>query len=565
MKAMKIVGIAVAVAAAALALEAGTVVHYSLDSGEIGDLPAHGSTVVNVANPGVNDARLYGLKNSAIDSTSANMPYVTNGIPVGYRVYDPVSGQFPPAGVQDRALRFTAGQGSSQAAVLQVENNASLRPESFTVEAMVRFPIGADLTQWSAIAVHPAIMKCANADAWGLRFINNRNLRVRFSPQQEYVEKSGKPGEYNNATGNVEVGATLAFSVCDGRWHHVAFTATPGASDSSKTDVKVFFDYLQKASGTVNFRPQFSTEENCPLWIGATCQGATPFTGEIGEFRFSDEVLEPRQFLRPRSKRYDPDVILHYSFDGIAWFGSVNGGANNELDLVNNDADPCAMNGNFMTNVLDGVGTFPRVASGSIYEMMSPAKGADLFWASSSSLENAYADVDHRVANTRVYAYPVDDWFCKTNFTVECFYKANGDMEATGVFVVRESQFKLGVGTKNHLSCMVGANNDAWVGRILVTDPDAFVDDQWHHAAMVVRQGESIRLYRDYRQVAEEELPTNVYAKPNVDTVPIGVSGGYNYNVFKGLLDEVRVTLRALEPHEFIHEYKKPGFAIFVR
>jgi hypothetical protein len=193
--------------------------------------------------------------------------------------------------------------------------------------------------------------------------------------------------------------------------------------------------------------------------------------------------------------------------------------------------------------------------------MMSPAKGADLFWASSSGLENAYAD--NRKANSRLYTIPVDDWFCKTNFTVECFYKSNGDMEPNGVFVVRESEFLLGVGTKNHLYCRVGAGADAWSGSVSATDPDESADDQWHHAAMVVRQGESIRLYRDYKQVAEAELSTSVFAKGN--TVPIGVSGGYNYNVFKGLLDEVRITLRALEPHEFIHEYKKPGLAIFIR
>lgn len=554
-----------AVMFAAVSLLAGTVVHYTFDSGNVGDVLADASTIVNDANPGVHDATLYGLNGTTLYPSSSLMPCYTNGIPRSCRIYDPVSGTVATA--QDRALRFRATGGYGQSGILQIENAAALRPEAFTVEAMIRFPEDSNLTTWNVIAVHPAIMKCANADAWGLRVTGANQIIARFAPPQEYTLKSGTTDEYANASGNVQVSATVP-AINDGRWHHVAFTAEPNDTDSSKTDVKVFFDYGQKASTTLSFRPQFTDAANCPVWIGANRQTQGNFTGEIGEFRFSDEVLPVSQFLRPRAKAYDADVVLHYTFDEEVWFGS---------GAVLNVVEPGPMNGVLSTNMIDGVGEVPCVVTDSPFDIMSLSKRADSFWTSSYSLMNAYADV--RATSAYLYAQPTEDWFSERDFTVECFYKSNGDIEQYTPFVSRPGgvnmQFNLGVGDqKNKLYCIVspeGATNNTQ--SLKVTDSANTADGKWHHAAVVVRQKESIKLYRDWsvQPVAVVALSTNLPPRSvSANYSSIYIAGGKTMtggkrNTFNGWLDEVRITLRALEPDEFIHPFVPRGIVIIFK
>jgi hypothetical protein len=224
---------------AAMSLEAGTVIHYTFDSGNMGTVFTHESIITNDANPGVHDATVYGLSGQNVNSASTRMPVVTNGVPSNYRISDPVSGAL--ANSVDRALRFPVKNGA-YGACLQVPNAAALRPESFTVELTLRMPQGeVETSHWNVLAVQPAIMKCANADAWGLRLVGVSPV-VRFTPPQEFTLKTGSSDEYNNASGNLEFNTYT--SVSDGRWHHVAFSCTPNESDSTKTDVKVFVDYV---------------------------------------------------------------------------------------------------------------------------------------------------------------------------------------------------------------------------------------------------------------------------------------------------------------------------------
>jgi len=546
---------------AAGCLEAGTVLHYTFDSGTVGDVLTDGSTIVNAASPGVHDATVYGNAGQNLNSSSTLMPYYTNGIPVGYRIYDPISGTETSG--QDRALRFRATNNNSHSGILQVENDAALRPESFTVEAMVYFPKDFNFSTWNVIAVQPAIMKCANADAWGFRFVNPLCLLARFTPPQEFKLKSGKTDEYENATDNVEVKVDIP-KVTDGRWHHVAFTCAPNASDPAKTDVKVYFDYVEKTTKTLSFRPQFSTESNCPLWIGANLQTHGNFMGEIGEFRFSNEALAKEQFLRPRSAEYDPDVVIYYNFEDEVWFGNYD---------VQNVADPMAMNGVFATNDFESVGTFPCITNDSPYAKMRPSRAALSSFTSERCLENGYTN-DVRAVNNYLHAALLDDWFSKTNFTVECFYKSKGTIEQYTPFVFRfgglNVQFNLGVGdAAGKVYSVVLPEGATTAGeQKKLFESSRSDDEQWHHAAMVVRQGESVKLYRDWssQPVAQTTLTTNLYPRAVTGGNPdLYIAGGPGRNAFNGRLDEVRITLRALEPNEFICPFRPLGTQIMFK
>ncbi len=543
-------------ALAAGCLEAGTVIHYTFDSGNVGDVITNGSTIVNAANPGVHDATVYGISGASINSASPNMPVVTNGIPKAWRIYDPVSGC---ASAQvDRALRFPV-KNSANGAILEVANAAALRPESFTVEIMVRMPKGeVDTSHWNVLAVQPAIMSCANADAWGLRLIGGTPV-ARFTPPQTFVLKANSDSVYENATGNIEISSGQ--NISNGRWHHVAFTCEPNASDSSKTDVSVYVDYKKLASKTLSFRPQFSDAENCPMWIGANRQTSGLHTGEIGEFRFSNVALAKEQFLRSRSAEYDPDVVIYYNFEDEVWFGNYD---------VQNVVDPLAMNGVFATNAFEGVGTFPCITNDSPYAKMRPSRGAISKFTSERCLENGYTN-DVRAVNCYLHTPLQDDWFSKTNFTIECFYKSKGTIEQYTPFVFRfggvNVQFNLGVGPSAGrlygVVCPAGAT--AVAHQKTFAEATRSDDEQWHHAAMVVRQGESVKLYRDWspQPVAQTTLTTNLYPRAVTGGTPdLYIAGGSGRNAFNGRLDEVRITLRALEPNEFICPFKSLGTQI---
>jgi len=548
----------IAAAFAAMSLEAGTVIHYTFDSGSVGDAITDGSTIVNAANPGVHDATVYGNSGQSLYPSSTRMPYYTNGIPVRYRVYDPVAGT--AASGQDRALCFRATSNASQSGILQVENDAALRPESFTVEATVYYPTNMTFSTWNVIGVQPAIMKCANADAWGFRFVNQQALVARFTPPQTFTLKSGMTDEYSNAVNNVELKADIP-KITDGRWHHVAFTCEPNASDPTKTDVKVFFDYVQKSSTTLSFRPQFSTEANCPMWIGANRQTGGNFMGEMGEFRFSNVVLAKEQFLRARAADYDPDVVIYYNFEDEIWFGKSD---------VQNVQSPLTMDGTFTTKDYEGVGTFPCITNDSPYAKMRPSRGAISKFTSERCLENGYTN-NVRMVNNYLSVKLLDDWFSKTNFTVECFYKSKGTIEQYTPFVYRKGgvnvQFNLGVGpvaSKLYgVVCPAGAT--AVAHQKTFADATNSDDEQWHHAAMVVRQGESVKLYRDWspQPVAQATLTTNLCSKAaSASDGDLYIAGGYGRNAFNGRIDEVRITLRALEPNEFICPFKSLGTQI---
>ena len=89
---------------------------------------------------------------------------------------------------------------------------------------------------------------------------------------------------------------------------------------------------------------------------------------------------------------------------------------------------------------------------------------------------------------------------------------------------------------------------------VSVNDDAATGDGKWHHAALVVSQTEStktMRFYRDYKLKGSQSLAANVTAA-NTANVSVTLAGREPGNCFNGWMDSVRVTLRALEPQEFL-------------
>ena len=161
------------------------------------------------------------------------------------------------------------------------------------------------------------------------------------------------------------------------------------------------------------------------------------------------------------------------------------------------------------------------------------------------------------------YCTPLDgtDYFATTNFTIELFYKMNGSVTAWRTLFKRKGannvQVNLGVGgTANKLAAqvMTGEDSSSYETKT-INDSETTNDGEWHHAALVVDQtGESktMRLYRDYKLIGTQELATNLTSVVRGSDSKWYVTGSGDGYEFNGWIDSVRVTLRALEPQEFL-------------
>ena len=87
--------------------------------------------------------------------------------------------------------------------------------------------------------------------------------------------------------------------VCDGKWHHVAFSFEPNNDrpDPTNSVARVYVDYGEPAvAQTPNI---FKYPENMHFVIGGVGgSGETGYVGFIDELRVSAGALTPSQFLR---------------------------------------------------------------------------------------------------------------------------------------------------------------------------------------------------------------------------------------------------------------------------
>ena len=238
----------------------------------------------------------------------------------------------------------------------------------------------------------------------------------------------------------------------------------------------------------------------------------------------------------------DKDVVLYYDFETMAEDGYK----------VENIANPGVMQ-------LDG----KRLSLANVVEATPSAKIRQTRAATpadDSSHTLRYVQ-EGEVYDGR-YCTPPDgtDYFATTNFTIELFYKIDGSVAAWHSmfkrFGANNIQVNLGVGGANKLSAqvMTGEVPSSYETKT-INDSQVTNDDKWHHAALVVDQtGESktMRLYRDYKLIGTQELATNLTSVVRGGDQKWYVIGSGDKYEFNGWLDSVRVTLRALEPQEFL-------------
>ncbi len=248
----------------------------------------------------------------------------------------------------------------------------------------------------------------------------------------------------------------------------------------------------------------------------------------------------------PAVAAFDPDCVLYYDFETMA-----------DEYQVENVANPGVMQLNGKTNGLATV--VEATPSAKIRQTRAAVPAGD----SSKAL---YYVTDETIIDSR-YCTPPDgtDYFATTNFTIELFYKMDGNVAAWRTLFKRlggnNVQVNLGTVSANKLGAQfITADNPTPNSTPTIYDTETTNDGQWHHVALVVDQtGETktARLYRDYKLRDSATLAANLTSVVRNNDPKWYVIGsgdrynGYDYN-FNGWVDSVRVTLRALEPQEFL-------------
>ena len=458
-------------------------------------------------------------------------PQGTNAFPVGYGVYDPVSGTNAAAAT---GLYFHKISLDGYAGTLRVSDPAALRLTTFTVECFIRMQVGFPNGNWNCIAVMPAQLPTnnsqpANYESWGLRVINNNTLVVRFS------KNKGAVSENLGSSDNVSVSITTPGNIFDGKWHHVAFSV------DGKT-VKTFWDYFH--SNTVILPETVWYNSGMDLFIGNTPQAGQPFGGSIAHFRVSDQAIEPPSFLhmtRTESAGDEaPDVLLHMDFEPPSDITPM-------LGFFNDAAIGPAIHRYGASATPSPVAVAPPFSP--VYAGLLDETGR----ASSYCMTNTTGG-----SAARYLAWqPPEDVFTNSSFTVECCYKTTGALGPWLPLVRRlggsNVQFNLGFsgqGNVGKLTTAVILRDGTTKSLVDTTRSD---DGEWHQAAMIFnREWGKLLLFRDYALVGHVDT-----AKVLISTdTPIQIGGGYgndgSFYPFSGAIDNVRITMRALTLGEFL-------------
>ncbi len=244
---------------------------------------------------------------------------------------------------------------------------------------------------------------------------------------------------------------------------------------------------------------------------------------------------------------YDSDCVLYYDFETLDGSGKI-------VNLAN----PGTMDG----TIVSKNDLAPQLVEDSPAARLRQSEASGVYEASEKSLENYITSASSR-QNGYVECTPTDvNWFSTTNFTIECYFKTENTTQTFTPLFRRwggyNVQVNLGVaGNGGYMAYNVSTNTAEQTQASFVQ----FSARDWHHVAMVVDQtGETktMKFYFDHSAtpVRTVSLPSIITAEDRSGISNKGgkwfIAGADGGSSFDGKIDSLRVTLRALEPEEFL-------------
>ena len=395
------------------------------------------------------------------------------------------------------------------------------------------------------------------AEKWAIYMMADGTLALRFNGNVWYT------GEH--------VGTA---TINDGSWHHVALTW-------DGTYLKIYVDYEQDKfksgsvrqfsyNGTLSYGSSNSTRMGGYSGAAGNVTAQRRFNGLVDEVRISDVALSPDQFLRMQPADMDADEILRVSFSP------------GEYGVLLPDM-----------NLADNLGpnsqkAYLRKTGGSASFDAADKAGATVGAGFSSvGFEN---DASLRLttngmgnAGCYIQAPGFSSRFvgnASTNYTIECFYKTGGEIR--GPVSNRQTLLKLGadVWIANVVLCAQYPSGSGQMGdgSMIVSYRDQSLidagssdthwwdttreknldDECWHHLAIVVDGDNSeVCTYVDGRLSKRRSgyVPAPLLNDSWAYSLYVGCGYGSASEpemFLDGWIDNLRVTLRALAPEEFL-------------
>lgn len=459
------------------------------------------------------------------------------------RIYDPVTGE---THVNRASLTFVKDGTASanNGGGVDIPNEAQFRISTYTVELFFK---STDSTFDAPVPIvaKPTSSFTSGAESWEIGLLTSGKLFMR----------------YNKGTSGTNPGDGKAV-VNDGKWHHLALVC----SYDSETNVSTFNLYVDGKLDISKTRAEATSHATVfgDIYLGAY-GGKTgrKLAGTVDELRISNVALEPEQFLRVAEPVCPPvvteDTLVWMSMDGATGESladhseGISGGDANWNETTNSAiAATLVRKGDAGAATFDADVKKPFIRIGKDQETLVTNVTSCLLTPEGAAAGHSFHLSD--------YAYAAK------SFTVEMFFRAPTDGGTAAQTLLKSNyRFQLTLnGDQNEIGkilCVYWQNGETWKNGGMIGKNLA--DGQWHHVALVYDKPTSVlKTYLDGK-VAKEK--SEVTLSETEKDCYVGSSHDQT-QLFKGNIDSVRITKRALSPEEFLHDCKGPsGLVLIVR
>ena len=509
-----------------------------------------GTTITNDANHGVMDGTLKSIDSwgaaYSFGDTDSKFPVRTDTFTNDVRVIDPKTDMLRPRG---KALSWTGDKDHTGAVVVPAANLSegikSLK--SFTIEAFFKISQAAiDRATGGGNAMFPIVYLGNDSSnlstGEGLIFSLYYN-NGEFQPFFRFY--------YINSEGTTKIPSISANWAIDSIsldvWHHIAIVV-----DESAGTYTTFLDWTSVGSNTLTdyHGVRYDSANGRPFVIGANpYTTGRAFLGELAEVRITDGVLAKNEFLRPVPPGpVDADTLVYLPLgDTASWFATQVPLTSGLWNAPLNGAPTAAWNPTgwerttVSANYSCGVPQIANEAHGDVVRggCLDTNALADVksYTFSSAAAISGSGNLGHMIQLPKdglaeLYA---------GDFTFEWFFKT--DYQSNQAMIVNQWTKVMINGGKIHPR--VGDYNiGSGTGSAVVND------GKWHHCALVYRHGNNtFECWVDYT-LDQIRCADAFKSYPSMGFYFGGQS--YNNQVFNGQLDDLRITKRALAPHEFL-------------
>ena len=544
-----------------------------------------GTTITNVANPGVMDGTLKSIPDNwgTVGDVESRFPVRTDAFTNGVRVIDGATDTLYSQKV--KALSFAGHKTDSGTVVVPA---AEITPEfkamkSFTYEAFIKLDADAaaranDASQGGSQNMFPIVH-------WGKDNVEGVMFSVyynggKFKPFFRMMAMTNA----NDSALYGPMSVTPGYDISLNKWHHLAVTITAeGNGDTAMA--RVYLDYIPliKSEGQgigSNYYGVRLLQYTNPLMIGANIFATgRSFFGEIAEVRISSGALAPEDFLRPVPPGpVDEDTLLYLPLGDTGWFNferfSVNTTGNAWSQLYSpplNGAPTTALNPTWVHGNPGQAVNLPSVSDDSMGEIVRGGfvvtngyddAGSMTFTRDATGTYNESTGV---WSNYRGYClkipYSAQMPISDKDFTIEWFFKAaepvpnlGGNVNPCYTFL-QNRWAKIMIlpsgKIKTRLGKVAGSNTSY---QDFDANTSRMDDGQWHHYALVYDSvATNAEVWIDYKCFFR--IGSTLFSKPlgtdaAVDFI-FGSTSPQN-QTFNGQLDDLRITQRALGVHEFL-------------